>query len=516
MSKKVPPTIQAIILDMDGVITDSARLHAKAWKQMFDEYLEKVQGKNFDPLDIGKDYKRYIDGVSRHDGVRAFLESRQIALTEGNPEDDPEVDSIVGLGKRKNNIFLDLMETEGVEVFPDTLEMVKKWKKEGIKLAVISASRNCRRILEAADMLRWFDIRIDGEIAREQQIPGKPAPDVFIKAMEDLNADLDRTLIIEDAIAGIKAGKKGGFPVVVGVARNGEDEALRNAGADIVVHELTELENIMETLKKPRETATLPHALESFQDIITDIEGKRPVLFFDYDGTLTPIVEDPNAAELAPDRKKIIQQLSDQFTIAIISGRGLADLKSKVGLQRLIYAGSHGFEISGPNGLEMQYEPGKEILPILDEVESKLKKRVEAIDGCEVERKKYAIAVHYRQVEAGKVAEVENAVEEVLDGQQRLKIGKGKKILELKPDLDWHKGHALNWLLNELDLAAAQNHPIFIGDDITDEDALKALKGTGILVGSHGQKTYADYRLKDTGEVYGFLEELGNWDKGNS
>ncbi len=271
----------------------------------------------------------------------------------------------------------------------------------------------------------------------------------------------------------------------------------------------------METQKKPRETTKLPHALESFQDIVTEIGGKRPVLFFDYDGTLTPIVEDPDAAELAATSKKIIQQLSDQFTLAIISGRGLADLKSKVGLQGLIYAGSHGFEISGPNGLEMQFEPGKEVLPILDKVESKLKKRIETIDGCEVERKKYAIAVHYRRVKADRVAEVENAVEEVLDGEQRLKIGKGKKILELKPDLDWHKGHALKWLLDELDLAAAQNHPIFIGDDITDEDALEALSGTGILVGSHGQKTYADYRLKDTREVYVLLEELGNWDKGN-
>ncbi|WP_162342055.1 HAD family hydrolase [Cyclobacterium salsum] len=241
MSKKVQPTIQAIILDMDGVITDSARLHAKAWKQMFDEYLEKVQGKHFAPLDIGRDYKRYIDGVSRLDGVRAFLESRQLALPEGTPEDGPEEESIVGLGRRKNNIFLALMKKEGVDVFPDTLEMVKQWKKKGIKLAVISASRNCRRILEAADMLHWFDVRIDGEIAREQELPGKPAPDVFIKAMENLNADLDHTLIIEDAIAGIQAGKKGGFSAVVGVARNGEDEVLRDAGADIVVHELTEL-----------------------------------------------------------------------------------------------------------------------------------------------------------------------------------------------------------------------------------------------------------------------------------
>lgn len=516
MLKKVQPAIQAIILDMDGVITDSARLHAKAWKQMFDEYLEKVQGKDYTPLDIGKDYKRYIDGISRLDGIRAFLESRRLTLPEGSPEDGSEVESIVGLGKRKNTIFLDLIEKEGVDVFPDTLEMVKKWKKKGIKLAVISASRNCRLILEAADMLHWFDVRIDGEIAREQQIPGKPSPDVFIKAMDDLNAELDCTLIIEDAIAGIKAGKKGGFSMVVGVARNGDDEELRNAGADIVVNQLTELENIMEILKKPRKTATLPHALESFQTILADIGEKKPVLFFDYDGTLTPIVDDPNAAELADNNKKIIQQLSHQFTVAIISGRGLTDLKSKVGLQGLIYAGSHGFEISGPNGLEMQYEPGKEVLPILDEVEKKLKKRIEAIDGCEVERKKYAIAVHYRQVEADKVEEVEIAVEEILVGQQRLKIGKGKKILELKPNLDWHKGHALNWLLNKLDLVASQNHPIFIGDDITDEDALKALNGTGILVGSHGQKTHADYRLKDTGEVYWFLQELGKGYKGNS
>ncbi len=241
MSKKVQPTIQAIILDMDGVITDSARLHANAWKQMFDEYLEKVTGKHFDPLDIGKDYKRYIDGVSRLDGVRSFLESRQLGLPEGTSEDGPEKESIAGLGKRKNNIFLELMKKEGVDVFPDTLEMVKQWKKKGIKLAVISASQNCRRILEAADMLHWFDVRIDGEIAREQKIPGKPAPDVFIKAMEGLNADLDRTLIIEDAIAGIQAGKKGGFSAVVGIARNGEDEVLREAGADIVVHKLTEL-----------------------------------------------------------------------------------------------------------------------------------------------------------------------------------------------------------------------------------------------------------------------------------
>jgi alpha,alpha-trehalase len=296
----------------------------------------------------------------------------------------------------------------------------------------------------------------------------------------------------------------------VGVARNGEVEELKSAGADLVVTKLTELEANMDVLKEQRETETLPHGLESFSRIVDKMKGKKPVFFFDYDGTLTPIVDDPNAAELSAERKDFLEGLSGLFTVAIISGRGLNDLKSKLKLNQLIYAGSHGFEISGPNGLEMEYGPGQAIIPALDEVEKTLKGRVETVDGCNLERKKYALAVHYRKVEADRVAEVEMIVKEAIEGQERLKIGMGKKILEIKPNLDWDKGHALNWLMEELNVNGENHFPIFIGDDITDEDAFKVLKVTGILVGLHGQKTYADYRLNDTGEVYQFLEELSN------
>lgn len=508
-------SIQAIILDMDGVITDSATLHARAWKQMFDEFLEKMFGKDYAPLDIERDYRRYIDGISRYDGVRAFLKARKVDLPEGNSEDGPEVDSIVGLGNRKNAILLELIRKEGVDVFPDTLEMVKKWKAEGIKLAVISASRNCGLILEAADMLHCFDVRVDGETVRKEHMQGKPAPDVFIKAMEDLGAELSHTMIVEDAISGVKAGKKGRFSMVVGVARNGEENVLLDAGADIVVKKLTEIEEKMTEINKLSNPEELPHALENIEAIFEILDGKKPVLFFDYDGTLTPIVDDPEDAKLSDEGKKTLEKLSRQLTVAIISGRGLADLKSKVGIASLIFAGSHGFEITGPGGLEMQYKKGEEILPQLDQAEKALKEKLETINGCKIERKKYAIAVHYRKVAKESVREVKDIVSEVVEGQNKLKVGKGKKILELKPDLDWHKGEAVNWLLENLDLKTDRYQHIFFGDDITDEDALKVVqeKGIGILVGTHGQKTYANYRLDGTDDVYQLLERFWEWNE---
>ncbi|MFO7824495.1 MAG: trehalose-phosphatase [Cyclobacterium sp.] len=506
-------TLQAVILDMDGVITDTARLHAKAWKQMFDSFLEKKEGVDYMPLDIEKDYKRNIDGISRLDGVRSFVKSRDIHLPEGNPEDGSERDTVYGLAKRKNDILLLLLEKEGVSVFEDTLDMLKFWKKKGVKLAVISASRNCRYILESAGILDWFEVRVDGESVEKEHLPGKPDPAIFLRAQERLASDLDQTLVIEDAIAGVEAAKNGGFPIVVGVARKGKSGDLIRAGADIVVHKLTEIDlKIQETigLDIPE---NLPHALESMEEVFKKLMKKSPVLFFDYDGTLSPIVDDPDDAKLSDEGKTILKKLSKLLPLAVISGRGLDDLKGNIGIRDLIYAGSHGFEISGPGGLDKQHEGGIDILPELDKAETQLNKRLDMVSGCVVERKKYAIAVHYRNVDVKKVSEIKNAVEEIVKQRDKLKIGKGKKILELKPDFNWHKGHALNWLLEKLELKTNRYYPIFFGDDITDEDAFEMIQssGLGILVGTHGQKTHAHMRLEDTGEVYLFLEELIEW-----
>ncbi|KEO74041.1 HAD family hydrolase [Anditalea andensis] len=234
-------SFQAVILDMDGVITQTVKLHMKAWKQTFDQYLQKRTGKDFHGFQTS-DYKKYIDGIPRFDGVRNFLRSRDIELEEGGPEDESDDDTIYSLGMIKNTIFLDLLEIEGIEVFPDTLKMINKWKEDGKLLAVISSSRNCEHIIASAGLTDMFDVRVDGVTSEKEHLKGKPEPDIFRRAAALLGVAPNDTIVIEDAILGVQAGKKGKFLLVVGVARNGEDENLEKAGADIVVHKLTELD----------------------------------------------------------------------------------------------------------------------------------------------------------------------------------------------------------------------------------------------------------------------------------
>ena len=504
------PSFKAAVLDMDGVITQTARLHAKAWKQMFDAFLEKQEGKDFRPLSIKEDYTTYIDGKPRFDGVRSFLKSRNIELPEGSRDDAPSEETVYGLGMRKNEIFLKLLREEGVEVYQDTIKVVKEWREQQIKTAVISSSRNCKHVLESAGLLDLFDVRVDGETSEEKQLKGKPAPDIFLEATKLLGTEPGDTIIIEDAIAGVQAGKKGRFKLVVGVARHGEEEVLKKHGADIVVNKLTEIKSEAKKFSRGKDPESLPHAIDQLSDIKETIGKRKPVLFLDYDGTLSPIVKDPDKAILSDRTKQQIRELAALVPVAVVSGRDRADVQSKVGLENVIYAGSHGFDIEGPNGLELQYEGGKQALPALKEAEKNLNERIGHIKGAAVERKKYAIAVHYRNVAESEVDTVKKAVYEELEKQDKLKKGGGKKILELKPDIDWNKGRATRWLLDVLELNSEQHIPFFIGDDVTDEDAIEAIAddGIGILVGTHGEKTAASYRLNDTEEVADFLERL--------
>lgn len=263
---------------------------------------------------------------------------------------------------------------------------------------------------------------------------------------------------------------------------------------------------------KSNRTEDLPHALNNIDEILSQLENKIPALFLDYDGTLTPIVSDPEKALLSDKNKKAISKLAQIIPVAVISGRDRANVASKIGLDNLIYAGSHGYDITGPNGLDMQYGPGQETLPLLDEAESHLKSKLADINGAMVERKKYAIAVHYRNVEDSKVGDVKKIVNDELAKQSKLKEGLGKKIIELKPNLDWHKGKALDWILGKLDLKSEKYIPMFIGDDVTDEDALEVLKdhGIGIIVGNHDETTNANYLLNDTDEVAEFLQIISD------
>jgi len=234
----------AVLFDLDGVLTATAKLHAAAWKQMFDEFLRRWaerHGQAFVPFDITDDYHHYVDGKQRFDGVRSFLESRQIDLPVGTPIDSPSADTAGGLGNRKNDLVNEIMRREGVEVFPGSITAVERLRQGGYKTAVVSSSRNCQAVLKAAKIESLFDVRVDGQTAADLQMPGKPAPDMFLSAAQQLNVEPSRAIVVEDAIAGVEAGRRGSFGLVIGIARLGNATALREHGADIVVGDLSEL-----------------------------------------------------------------------------------------------------------------------------------------------------------------------------------------------------------------------------------------------------------------------------------
>jgi beta-phosphoglucomutase family hydrolase len=234
----------AVLFDLDGVITATAKVHAACWKEMFDEYLKRRAERNnepFRPFDIEEDYKLYVDGKPRLDGVRGFLESRGIDLPTGGPESSADSETIMGLGTRKDQMVKDHIATEGVEVYEGSLAFIRTLHDEGFKTAVVSSSKNCLAVLQATGTEELFDVRVDGEVAARLKLPGKPAPDTFLKAAEELGVDPARAVVVEDAIVGVKAGRNGKFGLVIGVAREENGEVLKQSGADIVVSDMAEL-----------------------------------------------------------------------------------------------------------------------------------------------------------------------------------------------------------------------------------------------------------------------------------
>lgn len=253
--------------------------------------------------------------------------------------------------------------------------------------------------------------------------------------------------------------------------------------------------------KKERNPKELPSALKNFQEIEEKYLQKNPLLFLDFDGTLAPIVEHHNDAAISEEMRVLVRELAKVYPVAVISGRGMADVKNRVNLPDLYYAGSHGYEISGPGDFLKENEEAKRVLPLFDRIESVLRKQLQEIDGVDFERKKFTLAIHYRQVREEREPEVHSSVEKVLKDYPELAAAGGKKVIEIRPAIDWHKGKAVEFLKTVLS-KEEDAFSIYVGDDVTDEDAFREVKnGLGILVGEHGRGTYADYALEELEEV---------------
>ena len=240
----LPRGITTCLFDLDGVLTQTAKIHARAWKEMFDDFLREWAERHdepFEPFDRPTDYDEYVDGKPRLDGVHSFLQSRGIELPMGSPSDPPDADTVHGLGTRKNDLVLELIQQQGVMPYEGSVRFVEEVRDAGLRRAVVSSSTNCRDVLIAAGIEQHFEARIDGTVAEREGLAGKPAADTFLAAARVLEAEPAQAAVFEDALAGVEAGRAGAFGWVVGVDRTGQAEALKARGADVVVRDLDQL-----------------------------------------------------------------------------------------------------------------------------------------------------------------------------------------------------------------------------------------------------------------------------------
>lgn len=238
------PSFSAVIFDLDGVITQTALVHSAAWKKMFDDFLKAWSEKTNTPFrefNHERDYLPYVDGKPRYKGVQSFLEHRGIGIPFGDPSDAPEMETVCGLGNRKNQVFNEVLDRDGVEVYPTTVALIKELLAKGIKVGVASSSKNCKVVLEAAGILELFETRVDGIVSAELGLHGKPEPDIFTVAADNMGVSYDKSVVVEDAVSGVQAGKKGNFGLVLGIAREENHKELRQNGADIVVSDIGDI-----------------------------------------------------------------------------------------------------------------------------------------------------------------------------------------------------------------------------------------------------------------------------------
>lgn len=500
--------VEAIIFDLDAVMKNIAEIHKQAWEYTLNPLLLKRNAHSFQPE---YEYDVFLAGKTRFQGLSDFLQYRKIDIPTGKPGDEVNEETRYGLSKQKNKYFLELIKQEEESIYPDIERQIKKWKKAGMKIVITSSSKNTRDMLRASGLYRYFDMVVDGIIASTLGLRSKPHPDILMEAGRQSSINPENTAVIDVTLSGVRAANDGDFGIVIGINRRGKRKLLLDNGADLVVSSLDDVHIYRSQAEEPQVYQSLPSALKEGEDLFDSIKNHQPAIFFDYDGTLSPIVDHPEDAIISDEMRQKLEELSRHTKVAIVSGRDMEDVKKLVNLEGIIYAGSHGFRIQGPGNLEMEHDESQAIISLLDGAENEINEQIRGMKGVMIERKTYAIAVHYRNIEdESKVDQLKENLEQYVNKNNNLKLGYGKKILELKPNIDWHKGKAVFWLLEALDLNQKEVLPLYLGDDITDEDAFKALadKGIGVLVGRHDEPTAAKYYLRNVYQVRQFIEKL--------
>ena len=520
--KRLP---SAVIFDLDGVITQTAHLHFLAWKKTFDEYLRRKREFREFTYD---DYLLYVDGKPRYEGVRSFLSSRGIKLSWGNSSDSPRKETICGLGNKKNIIFKKILKKEKPKVYSSTIKLIKELRRKRIKVAVASSSKNCSLILNSLGIRHLFSAQVDGVVSSRLSLKGKPYPDIFLETAKRLKVAPSSSVVIEDASSGVEAARWGGFGLVVGVARKNNVEYLLESGADIAVRDLAYLDidwikswfkrkpfylfqglNLRRELKIFKRRGVFLNPNYFLKPSPAHLKKRKSIFFFDYDGTLTPIVSSPDKAFLPQGRKKLLEKISKKFPTVIISGRSIHQIKELVDIENIIYAGVHGLEIEG-GGMRFVFPSAKRLRPLIFKIKNELTCSLREIAGILIEDKKFSIAVHYRQVEDKFFPFIRREVKRVLKGKKGLRLIQGKKVLEIIINSGWNKAWAIRWIMDRLGVSLRRERVIYFGDDTTDEDAFFALRvwGAGVLINKKPKFSGAHFFLSAPQELEKFLNRL--------
>lgn len=528
---------EGVIFDLDGVITQTAKVHARSWKAMFDEFLKiyyEKKGEPFKPFSIDVDYTEFVDGKPRYEGVQSFLESRNIDLPFGETDDEPSHNTCCGLGNMKNIKFREIVQKKGAELYAPTIEFIKDLKAAGIKVGVASSSKNCEFILDSAGLKHLFGTIVDGNVSARLGLKGKPEGDIFLRAARNIGVDPSRSMVVEDATSGVSAGRNAGFGLVVGVARKNNADLLINNGADIVIRRLSEI-SVEQTerwfLQKPEPLAsswdrnnkilTLPpeDPHEKSKIIINPwifrsaraslLNSRKPVFFLAYDGTLAPIVDNPDEATMSENMRDTLKKLSELYTVAIISGRTRSTIEKMVGIEGLIYAGSHGLDIAG-DGMKMLHPEADQYISLMDDIHADLQSELGDIPGIFIKNKVYTVAVHTRLVPNESIKQIEDKIKNVVNNSEALKLISGNMVHEIMPFIEWDKGQAIRWIMKEKDYNWDESSVVYIGDDVTDHFAFRVIRtrGTGIIVCDGTKASAAHFRVSSTLDVRDLLETI--------
>ncbi len=397
------------------------------------------------------------------------------------------------------NLDTVLSDTEGVPVIESTIKLVQKLLDAGVATAVYASRPDGQQLLKSAGIDVLFGVCVDG------------TPDVvLVEATRRLGVRPGRSVAVDYTGAGVAAAHNGGFALVIGVDSAGPAGKLLSCGADVVVAELEDVA----VRTGDRQMSNLPDAVRSYGQIIGVLGAREPVLFLDYDGTLSPIVSDPGAAALVDGAAEALESLAAQCPVAVLSGRDLADIRSRVQIPGIWYAGSHGFELTEPDGTYHRNEEAAAAVGVLERAAAELGESLAQIPGVRVEHKRFAVAVHYREVAPEHVGEIVSAVHK-LGQRDGLRLTNGRMLVELRPDIDWDKGTTLAWIRDRIDPTGSLL-PIYIGDDLTDEDAFDAIQFDGIgIVVRHDEdgdrKTAARFALQGPDAVREFIRRGSNW-----